>query len=78
MKKALIVILFICFGTAYSQWVSNYNGNPGRDVNFANAKGNSIATDNSGNSYVTGYSYESETDNDIIIIKYELSGAVLW
>lgn len=78
MKKLILLILLsICFSATYGQWVTNFNGAVG-DVNFASAKGNAITTDNSGNSYVTGYSYEESNQNDIITIKYNSIGEVLW
>ena len=78
MKKLLFTALLLCtFSLTYSQWVSNY-GNYAGDVNFTNAKGNAVTCDASGNSYVTGYSYEGASQNDIITIKYNPNGDTAW
>jgi hypothetical protein len=54
-------------------WVQTYNG-PGNYSDYAYA----IAVDGSGNVYVTGYSYGSETDDDYATIKYDPDGNQLW
>jgi uncharacterized delta-60 repeat protein len=55
------------------QWVKRYNG-PGNSDNRAYA----IAVDNSGNVYVTGYSWGSGTVTDYATIKYNSLGDTLW
>ena len=78
MKKLLIAALFLfTLSLTHSQWISNY-GDDGGDVNFSSAKGNAVTIDSEGNSYVTGYTYESATLNDIITIKYTPTGDTLW
>lgn len=78
MKKLIFTILMLCtFSLTYSQWVSNYGSLPG-DVNFANAKGNAVTTDANGYSYVTGFSSELTTQNDIVTIKYTPTGDTVW
>jgi len=78
MKKLLFTALFLLsFSFTHSQWISNY-GDKGGDVNFSSAKGNAVTTDSEGNSYVTGYTYESATLNDIVTIKYNSQGDTLW
>ncbi|MBE2219217.1 MAG: SBBP repeat-containing protein [Ignavibacteria bacterium] len=78
MKKLIFTILMLCtFGLTYSQWVSNYGSLPG-DVNFSNAKGNAVTTDANGYSYVTGFSSELTTQNDIVTIKYTPTGDTVW
>jgi len=57
--------------TGDSLWVRRYNG-PGKSLDVAN----SIVVDDSGNVYVTGYSYG--TENDYITIKYNSSGDSVW
>ncbi len=54
-------------------WVRRYNG-PGNGTDKAYA----IVVDNSGNSYVTGYSKGSITDVDYATIMYESDGDTAW
>ncbi|MFQ6002213.1 MAG: SBBP repeat-containing protein [Candidatus Zixiibacteriota bacterium] len=54
-------------------WVRRYNG-PGDSSDVARA----MAIDGSGNVYVTGWSYGSETLEDYATIKYDSSGNELW
>lgn len=78
MKKLLFAALFLLtISFSHSQWVSNF-GDKGGDVNFSSAKGNAVTTDSYGNSYVTGYTYEAATLNDIVTIKYNSQGDTLW
>jgi len=78
MKKLLFAVLFL-FSTiiTFSQWTSNF-GNQASDINFTNARGNAVTTDAYGNCYVTGYSYESASLNDIVTIKYTPNGNMEW
>ncbi len=56
------------------QWIRTYNG-PANSHDFANA----LVIDNSGNVYVTGYSYASAGSNpDYLTIKYNNAGTVQW
>lgn len=80
MKALLISMLFILSGTIsiFSQsfgqeWASRYNGSA-NSVDWAYA----ITTDNSGNVYVTGYSTISGAGKDMLTIKYDASGNILW
>ena len=54
-------------------WVKYYNGQ-GNGDDCANA----MAVDSLGNVYVTGYSYDSNTDYDYATIKYDPNGNQLW
>jgi hypothetical protein len=54
-------------------WVRRYNG-PGNGEDYAYA----LAVDSSGNVYVTGWSYSSETSLDYATIKYYPNGDTAW
>lgn len=60
--------------SGFEQWVRTYNG----EGNYDEDQASSIAVDNSGNSYVTGQSYGSETGSDYATIKYTSSGVQEW
>lgn len=55
------------------QWMVRYDG-PGNDWDEANA----LAIDSSGNVYITGFSYGSETENDYATVKYDQNGEEQW
>jgi len=55
------------------QWANTYNG-PGNSTDAATL----IAVDNSGNVYVTGYSWGSGTLTDYATIKYDSAGSPKW
>jgi uncharacterized delta-60 repeat protein len=80
MKKFILstLLVFSLINITHSQWVSNFGSITQHDVNVDNSKGNAITSDILGNSYVTGYSNEGNSGNDIITIKYNLSGMVEW
>ena len=80
MKKLIFIqsLLFLLISSNFSQWVSNFGGITAGDLNLASAKGNAVTTDNQGNSYVTGFSYETGYGNDIITIKYNSAGGIIW
>ncbi|MCB9069078.1 MAG: SBBP repeat-containing protein [Calditrichae bacterium] len=55
------------------QWVANYNGTGnGSDL------GTALAVDTDGNVYVTGTSYDSNTNYDYATIKYNTNGLEEW
>ncbi len=57
------------------QWVSRYDGPTiVGSADFATA----LALDDSGNAYVTGWSYDSTTYYDYVTIKYDSSGTEEW
>jgi uncharacterized delta-60 repeat protein len=55
------------------QWDARYNG-PGNDRDVATG----LVVDGAGNVYVTGYSWNSDTDYDYATVKYESSGVQGW
>lgn len=56
-----------------TEWVKTYGGSANM-----NDQGNDILTDNSGNVYVIGTVVNSLTSSDIILLKYNSSGELLW
>ncbi len=78
MKKILIIILLLCFSTAYSQWSSSYSGSGTGDHSIQNAKGIANTVDAEGNVYATGYIENSQTGYDILLIKYKDNGDISW
>jgi hypothetical protein len=78
MKKLLMFVLLLFWTVPISAqvdtaWVRRYNG-PGNEWDNAWA----IAVDNSGNVYVTGWSWGSATSEDYATIKYNASGNQVW
>ena len=80
MNKLLIIslsIIYISFGFSYSQvnqeWIAEYNG-------FANSSDRSSAMmiDEEGNTYLTGETYSTSGNYDLITIKYNTLGDTLW
>jgi hypothetical protein len=78
--KFTLIVLFICLlagagvkAQVNQAWMKNYNGT-GNDFDEANW----IVTDASGNVYVTGGSTGTGTGVDIVTIKYNPAGDVLW
>lgn len=71
----LVVLLFNQFSHAQvvEEWVQRYNG-PGNGVDQAN----SIALDNAGNVYITGFSAGSGSGDDYATIKYDPEGVLQW
>ncbi len=55
-------------------WVRYYNRTPENDEDIAY----SICVDDSNNIYVTGTSYDDDTDYDIVTIKYRPNGTQAW
>lgn len=58
---------------AQEAWIARYTG-PGNNVDGVTA----IAVDDSGNLYVTGYSFDSDTSSSIATVKYDTSGVEQW
>ena len=57
-------------------WARRYNG-PWND-NMGNDAASSLAVDDKGNVYVTGFSQGSNSDDDYVTIKYDATGNELW
>ena len=79
LKKLLILFvwIYLFMGSAFTQvteeWVARYNG-PDSDEDNATA----LTIDNSGNVYVTGYSFVSGPRHDYTTIKYDSNGDTVW
>ncbi len=79
MKKIFFscAVFIFLFETAFSQvteeWVARYSG-PGNYDDNATA----LTIDNSGNVYVTGYSFVSGPRHDYTTIKYNSDGDTVW
>lgn len=81
-KTLLIILAFFInsqllinnlYPQVIQQWAARYNG-PGNSVDVAS----SIAVDNFGNSYVTGYTKNGALDADYATIKYNSTGIQQW
>jgi Secretion system C-terminal sorting domain/Beta-propeller repeat len=75
--KLILQLLFLLPSFNYSQvnteWIRRYNGSDNRfDI------ANSLRLDNSSNVYVYGSTASTGTSTDIVAIKYNTSGSVLW
>lgn len=76
MKIAMLVTMLAGVLSAHAQhpeWIARYDGRMGS----ADAA-RSIAVDDLGNVYVTGYSWEAGGFHDYLTIKYSPSGDTLW
>ncbi len=69
----LDVITMMYNSSGAMQWKQTFNGSANEDDN-----GKAIALDNSGNVYVAGYTSGKNTFEDMIVIKYDKSGSLLW
>ncbi|MFC1890186.1 SBBP repeat-containing protein [Thermodesulfobacteriota bacterium] len=54
-------------------WVARHDGPAGM-----HDEANALAVDGDGNVYVTGYTYQSATDDDITTIMYDTDGTEIW
>lgn len=72
-----VALAFLTFHNSFSQvnqeWVARYNGTAD-----STDWGYSITCDDSGNAYVTGYSFGIGTSYDFLTIKYNSSGVQQW
>ena len=60
-------------GTVAEAWVARYDGQTADDDG-----GQALALDGSGNIYLTGYSWGSDTSSDYATMKYDTNGNQLW
>jgi len=67
-------LITLCYNTSgVQQWIQTYNGTLNSDD-----EGIALASDVSGNIYVTGYSNNTEASEDIVTIKYNSAGIQQW
>lgn len=75
--QKVFLILFIfsynSFASWGEEWVARYNGT-GNNVDHCY----DLKVDNGGNVYVTGYATNSSTGKDMVTIKYDNNGNLLW
>lgn len=71
--SSLDYLLIKYSSTGVQQWVELYNG----PLNSYD-KAYSMVLDSSGNSYITGYSFNNETGADIVTIKFNTDGIQQW
>ena len=77
IKTFLVVFLVLATGVAFGQpveeWVARYHGPPpGRD------QARAVTVDADGNVYVTGYSGDGGGGYDLVTIKYDPDGELVW
>ncbi len=70
---ALLLICIAANGQVVEEWVARYNGSGNNDEVAV-----SLAVDNEGNVFVTGYSDGGVTELDFATIKYNAAGTQLW
>jgi hypothetical protein len=80
MKRLKILIYSIClilttglFSQPSPQWVSSFNG--AQNENDRSVKS---VTDNSGNIYITGTTFDPVTKENTVVLKYNSSGVLQW
>lgn len=77
MKKLLILAVFFCLTSVYSQvaqqWSSRFNAFSGSSENASD-----MVLDGNGNVYVCGSSDSISTQSDAIVLKYNAGGSLLW
>lgn len=71
ISKEFVTLKFNSSGV--QQWVRYYSDN-----NKLDDISNDVVVDNSGNVYITGYSYNYPTTRDIVTIKYNTNGIQQW
>ncbi len=73
MRTCVIILFFLTVNTFSQVWVSKFNGN-----SIGTNSAYKIETDNSGNIYVCGSTTRVGTGKDILVLKYNSSGVLVW
>ncbi|MBE2216878.1 MAG: T9SS type A sorting domain-containing protein [Ignavibacteria bacterium] len=78
LKIVTIIMMFLCISTGLisqpaQMWVNSYNG-----INNTNDRAFRSVVDAAGNLYVLGTTFNAQTKDDIVLIKYNQAGVQQW